>query len=159
MRNRPLKMLIGASILAVSGGGVAHGDEPPKPVVATQERPTNSTTLQRLQDNRGLTLQWISWDYRGNVDVRTHGGSLYLTGLQVEKNGMGSVFLDGKIVESGDDYFIFSGLIRISGAPDADRVCEMNNEWRFAITQNRKYYRLREFEWCDGLTDYVDIYF
>ena len=24
---------------------------------------------------------------------------------------------------------------------------------------NRRYWRMREFEWCDRLTDYIDIYF
>jgi hypothetical protein len=39
------------------------------------------------------------------------------------------------------------------------RRCEQTGEWRFAVTQNRKYWRLRQFEWCDYLTDYIDIYF
>ena len=29
----------------------------------------------------------------------------------------------------------------------------------FRVTQNRKYWRLQQMEVCDGLTDYVDIYF
>ncbi len=45
------------------------------------------------------------------------------------------------------------------GTPDAGRRCEANKAWRFAVTQNRPWWRLREFEWSDGLTDYVDIYF
>ena len=39
------------------------------------------------------------------------------------------------------------------------RICEKTKDWHFAITQGRPYYRLREFEWCDGLTDYIDLYF
>jgi hypothetical protein len=31
--------------------------------------------------------------------------------------------------------------------------------WHFAVMQNRPYWRLREFDWCEDLTDYVDIYF
>jgi len=27
------------------------------------------------------------------------------------------------------------------------------------VTQNRRYWRIRTFEWCDDLTDYVDVYF
>ena len=67
--------------------------------------------------------------------------------------------LDGTISEIGRDYFIFDGTIRIAETPDKGRLCEQTNTWRFAITQNRRFFRLREFEWCDGLTDYVDIYF
>ncbi|GAA4642879.1 hypothetical protein GCM10023115_08390 [Pontixanthobacter gangjinensis] len=91
--------------------------------------------------------------------VRDRGGETYLSGGQIEANGPGTLWIDGKIVEAGDDYCIFEGLIRIANAPDAGRICEMKMKWRFAMTQNRKYYRLREFERCDGLTDYIDIYF
>ena len=53
----------------------------------------------------------------------------------------------------------FIGTIRIADTPDRGRLCEQTKSWRFAITQRRKYYRLREFEWCDGLTDYIDLHF
>ena len=119
----------------------------------------SALTLERLRGNNGVTLQWISWDHRGPVSVRSVGGTTYLTASQIATDGAGTVWLDGKIVESGDDYFIFEGLIRIANTPDAGRICEQTKRWRFAITQNRQYYRMREFEWCDGLTDYIDIYF
>ena len=51
------------------------------------------------------------------------------------------------------------GRIAIIDTPDPGRQCIRNGPMRFAVTQNRPYWRLREFEWCDGLTDYVDIYF
>jgi len=28
-----------------------------------------------------------------------------------------------------------------------------------AVTRRRPYYRLRELEWCGGLTNYIDIHF
>ena len=71
----------------------------------------------------------------------------------------GRLFLDGTITEIGAGYFTFEGTIRITDTPDPGRQCEDNKSWHFAVTQNRPYYRLREFEWCDGLTDYIDIYF
>jgi hypothetical protein len=46
------------------------------------------------------------------------------------------------ITEIGDDYFLLNGRITIGDTPDAGRSC----------------YRLREFERCDYLTDYADIY-
>lgn len=119
----------------------------------------SALTLERLRGNNGVTLQWISWDHRGPVSIRSVNGATYLTASQIATDGAGTVWLDGRVVESGDDYFIFEGLIRIANAPDAGRICEQTKRWRFAITQNRQYYRLREFEWCDGLTDYIDIYF
>jgi len=67
--------------------------------------------------------------------------------------------VDGDVIDVGAGYFTLRGTIRITGTPDRGRRCEATKDWHFAITQNRSYYRLREFEWCDGLTDYVDIHF
>ena len=64
-----------------------------------------------------------------------------------------------KRLQIGEGYFILRGTVAITDTPDPGRECRADKNWRFAITQNRQYYRLREFEWCDGLTDYVDIYF
>ena len=77
------------------------------------------------------------------------------TGLTLQWIG----WVDGVITEIGEGYFILRGTVAITDTPDPGRECRADKIWRFAITQNRQYYRLREFEWCDGLTDYVDIYF
>ncbi|MCL4671482.1 MAG: hypothetical protein KJZ64_00790 [Sphingomonadaceae bacterium] len=119
----------------------------------------DEATVDRLVNNRGVTLQWIGWDQRGQAHARQGGDGLYLTASQVDPLKPGAVFLDGKVTQAGPDWFTFEGVIRITHSPDEGRVCERNKTWHFAITQNRKYYRLREFEWCDGLTDYIDIYF
>lgn len=113
----------------------------------------------RLLANKGLTLQWIDWDHRGSVIVTRQNGVWKLHGRQAGANGPGLLALDGEITEIGADYFIFRGRISISDTPDVGRACSAEKTWRFAITQNRRYYRLREFEWCDELTDYIDIYF
>lgn len=113
----------------------------------------------RLLQNKGLTLQWIDWNTRGTVIVTRREGMWQLSGAQAEAGGPGRLFLSGNITEIGEGYFTFRGTIRMTGTPDRDRVCEAEKAWHFAVTQNRPYYRLREFEWCDGLTDYIDIYF
>ena len=82
-----------------------------------------------------------------------------LRAAQAQANGPGRLFLDGTVTEIGADYFVFDGTIRITETPDTGRKCEANKVWHFAVTQNRPYWRLREFEWCDDLTDYIDIYF
>ena len=117
------------------------------------------SAAQRLLHNKGLTLQWIDWNTRGRTTVSRAGGVWTLRGAQSERGGPGRLELDGTISEIGSDYFIFEGRIRIAETPDKGRLCEQTKTWRFAITQRRKYYRLREFEWCDGLTDYVDVHF
>lgn len=114
---------------------------------------------QRLAANNGLVLQWIDWNARGTAAIRQDAGVWHLRGAQAEAGGPGRLFLDGAITEIGADYFTFEGRIAITDTPDAGRRCDKTKVWHFAITQNRKYYRLREFEWCDGLTDYIDIYF
>jgi hypothetical protein len=113
----------------------------------------------RLLAADGVTLQWIDWSHRGQVFVREENGTIRLTGSQVAADGPGRLFLDGTVREIGADYFVFDGTIRIDETPDAGRHCEADKLWHFAVTQNRPYWRLREFEWCDYLTDYVDVYF
>jgi hypothetical protein len=119
----------------------------------------DSKGLERLLKADDLTLQWIDWNRRGKVELVADGDYLRLSGFQQARDGPGRLELDGKVIEVGSNYFIFEGKIRITDTPDVGRTCEATKIWHFAITQNRKYYRLREFEWCDGLTDYVDVYF
>lgn len=114
----------------------------------------------RLRNNRGVTLQWIDWDTRGTAVVTpSETGLWHLRAAQSEALGPGRLLLDGAILEIGEGYFTFRGTIRIADTPAHGRLCEQNKTWHFAVTQNRRYYRLREFEWCDDRTDYIDIYF
>lgn len=113
----------------------------------------------RLRGLQGITLQWISWDKRGEASVTIDEAGLWrLHGSQSGADGAVLV-VDGTITEIGPDYFILEGAITIANTPDAGRSCEGQGTWRFAVTQNRQYYRLRTFEWCDHLTDYIDLYF
>lgn len=128
------------------------------PGAAGATRVLNRDALARLLANKGVTLQWIDWNTRGSANARWQGERLLLTAAQA-KTGAGRLFLDGTVEEIGADYFTFRGTIRIEDAPDPGRRCEATKSWRFAVTQSRPYWRLREFEWCDGLTDYIDIYF
>jgi hypothetical protein len=137
--------------------------EPPPPAEdparqSPATRVIDRAAAERLIANKGVTLQWIDWNTRGTANARWRGEALLLTAAQA-KSGAGRLFLDGVVEEIGSDYFTFRGTIRIEDAPDPGRRCEMTKLWRFAVTQNRPYWRLREFEWCDGLTDYIDIYF
>ena len=150
------RVIASAAVVASLGGSAALADEP----VTTIEAPLHSvTTLLRLKENSGVTLQWIGWEERGHVIMREQNDAFYLSGGQIDPNGAGTLWLDGEVISSGEDHFIFEGMIRIANTPDTGRFCQETKRWRFAITQNRKYYRLREFEWCDGLTDYIDIYY
>lgn len=116
--------------------------------------------LQRLIGNKGMSLQWMNGPARGQVRVLVDAanGQWSLIGTH---GGPGDAYVgvDGFISEVGDKYFQLIGNVTILNTPDAGRTCRQFGNWRFEITQNRKFYRLRHFEWCDGLTDYIDIHF
>ncbi len=149
--NNPLQLVASPASM------IAATPQPSYPGEATKV--FTQTDAQRLLHNKGLTLQWLDWNIRGKATVSARDGLWQLRGAQSQPDGRGRLFLDGAILEIGQGYFTFRGTIRISETPDCDRICEQNKTWHFAVTQNRPYYRLREFEWCDDLTDYIDIYF
>jgi hypothetical protein len=158
MKRIALKALLLAALAPLASCSTP-GTAGEAPVSRDLTRVLDPAGLERLLHNKGLTLQWIDWDRRGTADARMDDGTLLLAGTQTEKDGQGLLSLDGYVEEIGPGYFTFRGTIRISDTPDRGRMCEAHKSWHFAITRNRKYYRLREFEWCDGLTDYIDIYF
>lgn len=147
------------SLVALALGLPAHAQEPTVAAPVESTLIKDRAALARLLGSSGMTLQWISWDKRGTLNVDYTKPLLRLTGEQTDPNGKGRLELDGVVTEIGPDYFWFSGRILISGTPDGDRFCERDGEMTFRVTQNRKYWRLQEMEVCDGLTDYVDIYF
>ena len=154
-------LLLALACVGLAGIEPVHADSP-EAAAAVQPEPTrilDPKAAQRLLANKGLTLQWLDWDTRGTVIVSREGGVWKLRGAQAEAGGPGRLFLEGAITEIASDYFTFEGKIRITDTPDRGRQCEKDKIWHFAVTQKRPYYRLREFEWCDYLTDYIDIYF
>lgn len=158
-------MLSPAKWLAALGAvmffaGAACADEP----TAAVSEPTKIEdweSFDRIVNNRGLTLQWIHYDAvpRGEVKTAFENRTLFLNGEQRSADGRARVALNGSVIKVSASEFIFRGTITIADTPDEGRYCTQTKDWRFAITQNRKYWRLREFEWCDSLTDYIDIYF
>jgi len=143
----------------------SRSDVPDTITVETAEIPeklpriVSKKDADRLMRNEGVSLQWIDWDERGPawVAVTTSGHWLLMAGQYGGEGG--TLDLEGFITEVGEDYFVFEGTIKMLGTPDQDRVCRATKPWRFEVTQGRSYYRLREFEWCDYLTDYIDVYF
>lgn len=122
-------------------------------------RVRDAAALHRLRRNSGVTLQWLSFESprRGQLRVSERGGIVRLTGGQ--RVGRGRLTIDGEVVEIGPRSFTFRGSIQIDDAPDAGRNCRREGEYEFRATGTRRYWRLQQMEVCDGLTDYVDIYF
>jgi hypothetical protein len=128
----------------------------------TVPAPTNivdPAALERLRHNGGLTLQWIDWDRRGRLRVSETGRRIHLSGAQAARRGAGRLTMDGDVVEIGPRGFTFQGRIAIVDTPDPGRNCIRDGSYEFRITGRRRYWRLQQMEQCDGLTDYVDIYF
>ena len=122
---------------------------------------THRPTFEKILGNSGITLQWLSWEtqQRGELETTLTDGTLWLKGGQGLADQTGRLQIDGRVVAVTEDAFTFNGVITITDTPDVGRKCVKEGMHNFAVTENRKYFRLREFEWCDGLTDYVDVYF
>lgn len=108
-----------------------------------------------------FSLQWISWDYFGTATVTLKGGVLYLKGEQKSRKDSDFVKINGKITEINAKDFKFDGsIITQVSHINGGKPCTRDGEMMFKITGTRKYWRLMEMDNpCDGVTDYVDIFF
>jgi hypothetical protein len=148
-----------AAILIATAFGAA-------PAAIAADEPIGITTeiadpgaLARLQHNAGLTLQRISWDYRGRLAVTEEGHLFHIKGEQKEKHGPGRLEIDGIVVKIDKDGFSYLGKIAIYNAPRDRKECLRDGTYQFRASGKRHYWRLQQMEACSGLTDYVDIYF
>jgi hypothetical protein len=151
-------LLAGLALMLATTGAVAQA---PPPAPGERTIVNDRTALGRLRRNSGITLQWISFDYaqRGHVIAQMNGGLLHLSGSQSAQHGRGRVTLDGDVLRINPRSFSFRGRIVITDAPDPGRNCVREGIYEFRATGTRRYWRLQNFEACDGLADYVDIYF
>ena len=153
-----MKTLLASLALVLTTTGLA-AQTPPAPRERTVVN--DRTALNRLRRNSGITLQWISFDYaqRGHVVAQMNGGLLHLNGAHNAQSGPGRLTLDGDVLRINPRSFVFRGRIAITDAPDRGRNCIREGTYEFRSTGTRRYWRLQDFEACDGLADYVDIYF
>jgi hypothetical protein len=153
------KTLLAGLALALAATGMAPAAAPAAPGERTIVN--DRTAMSRLLRNSGITLQWISFENpgRGHVVAQLNGGLLHLNGYQQARNGRGRVTIDGDVVRINPRSFFFRGRIVITDAPDAGRNCVREGLFEFRATGQRRYWRLQDIEACDGLADYVDIYF
>lgn len=155
-----MKMMLACLTLALAANAAAR--TPPRSRETPQVAPTvvnDRAALDRLQRNSGITLQWISWDYRGQVRVTNRAGVIRLSGSQAARSGAGNMTLEGDVVCIDPRSFTFRGRIVITDTPDPGRNCVRDGTFEFRATGTRRYWRLQDIEACGGLADYVDIYF
>lgn len=122
---------------------------------------TDAKAAKMLLGRHRISLQWISWDYFGVANVVNREGVYRLTGEQKGRKSTDFVKVDGVITSLIAKEFKFDGKIvsqvsHIFGG----KPCTRKGEMTFRITGRRKYWRLQEIDNpCDGVADYVDIYF
>ncbi len=119
----------------------------------------DQAALARLRRNSGITLQWISFESpaRGHVYATERGRLVHLRGSQ--SGNVGELRLEGDVLSIDRTSFTLRGRISIVDTPDPGRDCVREGDFEFRVTGSRRYWRLQHMEACDGLTDYVDIYF
>ena len=154
-----MKMILASLAFLAAATGIAAPAAPPAP--GEQTIVNDRTALGRLRRNSGITLQWISFETpgRGYVVAQMNGGLLHLNGSQSARSGSGRVTIDGDVLRVNPRSFFFRGRIVITDAPDRGRNCVREGTYEFRVTNQRRYWRLQDFEACDGLADYVDIYY
>ena len=116
---------------------------------------------QMLLGRHRFSLQWISWDYFGSATVIETNGTLSITGEQRGRGNTNYVKMEGIITRVDAKEFGFSGTIIIQVKDNNNgEPCKREGEMTFRITNNRRYWRLKEMDNpCEGIVDYVDIYF
>ena len=146
-------MLLSAT--AYSQAVVKSGAKPPRTVIK------DKAAKIKLMGAHRLSLQWISWDYFGRATVTESNGTLFLKGEQKARKGGDYLKIDGIITEVTAKEFNFKGKIIIKvEINNKGKPCERDDEMTFRITNNRRYWRLKEMENpCEEIVDYVDIYF
>jgi len=110
-----------------------------------------------------FTLQWISWDKPGKVQIRKKNKSTYtIKGEQRDAQSNSFVTIDGTLKVTSASELIFTGTIKsLYESINQGNVCERTGTYHFLAKGARKYWRLQEMENCEGnnVTDYIDIYF
>ena len=131
-------------------------------IFAQEKTDVNSAKAKRMLIGKHfLSLQWISWDYYGRADIWQRKGVMYLKGSQMSRENDDYVKIDGVITSVDEKEFKFDGKIITSiNYINGGEPCTREGEMTFNITGKRKYWRLREMDNpCDGVVDYVDIFF
>jgi len=122
---------------------------------------SNANAGKMLLGKHRFALQWISWDYFGAATVTDKKGVLYLKGEQKGRGSDDFLTIDGTVTQIDEKEFKFNGKIvtKVSHLNEGN-PCSREGEMTFAITKNRRYWRLQDMSNpCDDVLDYIDIFF
>jgi len=150
-----LKKIIFAGLLILSFQSVS--------VFAQDKTIINSENAKKmLLGKHRFALQWISWNYFGTAIVTDKKGVLYLKGEQKGRGGSDDFLtIDGTVTQIDEKEFKFNGKIvtKVSHLNEG-KPCPREGEMTFAITKNRRYWRLQDMQnFCEDVLDYIDIFF
>jgi len=121
----------------------------------------DAKAAKMLLGKHKISLQWISWEYFGVANVTNKGGVYRLKGEQKGRESTDLVTVDGVITRIDAKEFKFDGKVvtRVTHV-NGGKPCERTGEMTFRITGTRRYWRMQQIDNpCDGVADYVDIYF
>ncbi|NER18985.1 hypothetical protein [Spongiivirga citrea] len=118
---------------------------------------------EKLLGNHMLSLQWISWDYFGKATItKSEKANEYrIIGEQKSKENSDYLKIEGTLNPVSETELTFTGIIEteISHINNGE-PCRRNGIFTFKAKGKRKYWRLQDIDNpCDGVADYVDIYF
>ncbi len=118
---------------------------------------------EKLLGEHMISLQWISWDYFGKAVIgKTETANEYtIKGEQKSKENSDYLKIDGTLKTISETELKFTGIIEtfISHINNGE-ACRRNGIFTFKVKGKRKYWRMQEIDNpCDGVADYVDIYF
>lgn len=130
------------------------------------EKPTEDikkpSPLKTGKGKHPITLQWISWDKPGYVDITPVEDNWYtILGNQTGDDGNNYLKIDGKIRRLSERELEFDGTIEILVEHNNNgEVCIKEGKQTFFAKGSRKYFRMQNMTNCEGgmLVDYVDIY-
>ena len=116
----------------------------------------------RLLGTHALSLQWIGRKDSGQVKIALDGKKTRLQGEQKGRKNADYLRIDGEVARVvSPQEFVFRGRIEYSVSYiQGGRPCVRDGEYFFKSTKGRRYWRLQSMENnCEGVTDYIDIYF
>ena len=121
------------------------------------------SVAQTFRSQHRVALQWISWDYFGQIRAGSQNGdgSWPISGGQQSRTNSDYLRIDGTIFQLDPNLLLFQGsIVTRVGHIAGGQPCIRNGSFEFIRSGQRRYWRLKQMQNpCDGVTDYVDIFF
>lgn len=113
----------------------------------------------KLVGKHHLSLQWVSWEKLGVVDILRDADGLRVEGSQKLNGNLVSLF--GRIKVVDEKVLLFTGeIVTLVDHINNGKACTRHGTYEFRAKGERQYWRLQQMDNpCDSVTDYIDIHF